>query len=122
MQLTPTHRFILFTLGVWYLEANKKLRDKQLGVSISKSIFIDIVKKAGVVEKQPRALYKNLELLEKMKLIKYESKSLSLTKKGEKVFSKVYNYNKPYLEVIKLLAEKDPLNYSKRLQTRFSLE
>lgn len=122
MQLTPTHKFILFTLGIWYFEANKELKDKQLGVSISKSVFIDIVKKAGVVEKQQRALYKNLEILEKSKLIKYENKSLSLTKKGEKIFFKIYSNNKPYLEVIKLLAEKDPLSYSKRIQTRFSLE
>lgn len=122
MQLTPTHKFMLFTLGFWYLEANKKLKDKQLEVFISKVIFIDIIKKAGIVEKQPRAIYKNLEILEKNKLIWYENKSLSLTKKGRKIFNKIYEENKPYINVTKLLAEKDPLSYSKRIQTKFSLE
>ncbi len=121
MQLTPTHKFILFTLGIWYLEANKKLKDKQLEISISKAVFIDIIKKSGLVEKQARALYKNLELLERSKLIKYENKSLFLTKKGEKIFSKVYDDIKPYINVVKLLEGKNPLSYNKRLQTRFSL-
>lgn len=122
MQLTPTHRFMLFTLGSWYLGANKKLKDKQLEVSISKAIFIGIIKKAGLVEKQPRAIYKNLEIIEKNKLIRYENKSLSLTKKGQKIFLKIYKENRPYMNVIKLLDEKDPLSYSKRIQTKFSLE
>ncbi len=121
MQLTPTHKFILFSLGFWYKEANKKLEYKNLTVSISKALFIDIVKKAGIVEKQPRALYKNLELLEKNKLIKYENKSLSLTEKGDKIFNKIYEEHKPYINVIKLVTERDPLAYSKKLQTRFSL-
>ena len=121
MFLTPTHKFILFTLGFWYNEANKRLQHKNLSISISKALFIDIIKKAGIVEKQPRALYKNLELLEKSKLIKYEDKSLSLTPKGEKVFNKIYEEHKPFINVIKLVTEKDPLSYSKKLQTRFSL-
>lgn len=122
MQLTPTHKLMLFAIGSWYLEANKKLKDKQLEVSISKAIFIDIIKKAGLVEKQPRAIYKNLEILEKNKLIKYENKSLSLTKKGQKIFLQIYKENKPYINVVKLLSGKDPLSYSKRIQTKFSLE
>lgn len=119
MLLTQTHKFILFALGFWYREANKKLEHKSLTVFISKALFIDIVKKSGIVEKQPRALYKNLELLEKNRLIKYDNKSLSLTKKGEIVFNKIYNEMKPYMNVIKLVTEKDPLSYSRKLQTRF---
>ena len=122
MQLTTTQKFILYALGIWYLEANEKLKDKQLEIAISKAVFIDIVKEAGIVEKQSRALYKNLELLEKSKLIKYNNKNLSLTKKGNKIFSKVREDSQPYIEVAKILAGKNPLSYSKRLQTRFSLE
>lgn len=117
--LTPTHKFILFTLGFWYTEANKKLQKKNLIISISKASFIQIVKKAGIVEKKPRALYKNLELLEKKKLIKYEKRSLSLTEKGEKIFLKIYKEHKPYVDVVKLLAEKEISKYTKKLQTRF---
>ncbi len=122
MLLTQTNKFILFTLGFWYRAANKKLKDKNLVVSISKALFIDIVKRAGIVEKQARALYKNLELLEKKKLIKYNNKSLTLTKKGEKIFYKIYEEHAPYINVIKLVSEKDVLSYSRRIQTKFSLE
>lgn len=121
MRLTSTHQFILFSLGFWYKEANKKLEHKNLSISISKVHFIDIVKKSRIVEKQSRALYKNLEILEKNKLIKYENKNLHLTKKGEEVFHKIYSEMKPYMNVIKLVTERDPLTYSKRLQTRFSI-
>ena len=119
MLLTPTHKFILFTLGFWYNEANKKLKDKNLAVSISKALFIDIVKKSGIVEKQERALYKNLELLENIKLIKYENKGLILTKKGENIYSKVYEEMIPYRNIMWLVNEKDPLSYSKKIQTKF---
>lgn len=121
MELTPAHKFILFTLGFWYREANKKLQSKNLYVSISKALFIDIIERAGIVDKQARALYKNLELLEKNKLISYDNKSLSLTEKGKKEFERIYSDFKPYMVVIKLVSEKDVLTYSKKLQTRFSL-
>ena len=121
MLLTPTHKFILFTLGFWYKEANKKLVSKPLQIFISKALFIDIVKKAGMVEKQPRALYKNLETLEKNRFVEYNNKCLSLTKKGEKAFLKIQKDITPYIIVARLVAEKDPLSYSKKLQTKFSL-
>ena len=119
MLLTSTHKFILFALGFWYKETNRKLEDKSLTISISKALFIDIIKKTGIVEKQPRALYKNLELLEKSRIIRYENKSLSLTKKGENAFLNIYAEMKPYVNIIKLVTEKNLLSYSKRLQTRF---
>ena len=122
MLLTPTHRFILFTLGFWYKEANKKLAGKSLQVFISKVLFIDIAKKAGMTEKQPRALYKNLETLEKNRLVEYKNKNLALTKKGEKAFMKIKKDMLPYLVVSRLVTEKDPLSYSRKLQTKFSIQ
>lgn len=122
MSLTPTHKFILFTLGFWYNETNKKLQEKNLKVSISKSLFIEIIKKSGLVEKQARAIYKNLELLEKIKLIKYDNKTLSLTKKGINEFTKIESEFKPYIKVMKIISERNNLTYSKQLQTRFVAE
>ncbi|MBI5392118.1 hypothetical protein HZB00_03900 [Candidatus Woesearchaeota archaeon] len=122
MQLTNPQRFILYTLGIWQQEANKKFKDKPLEVAISKTIFIEVIKKAQFVEKQERALYKNLEMLEKQKLIIYAQKNLSLTEKGKRLFLKIHNDLSPYVFMHKVLNEKDPLRYSKKIQTVFSLK
>ncbi len=120
MALTNTEKFILFTLGMWYEEANKKLIDKQLEVFISKAVFIEAVIKAGIVGKEERAIYKNLELLEKKKIIDYYGKNLALTRKGYKFFNHIKKELFPYINVVNIISEKDPLTYSKRIQTRFT--
>ena len=73
MKQSKVHSFILFSLGAWFEEANKHIEDKPLQVSISKKTFIELVMNAGIARKQERALYKNLETLEKKKLISYEN-------------------------------------------------
>ena len=73
MKATRVQGFILFTLGKWFEEANRKIAGKPLEVSISKATFIGLVKKAEFARKQSRALYKNLEILEKKKLIVYKN-------------------------------------------------
>ena len=119
MQLSQTHKFILFALGFWDREANKKIQDKNLTITISKVQFIDIMKNADIVKKQERALYKNLEFLEENKLIKYENRSLILTKLGQKSYDNMYKELEPYMTAITLVTD-HPLNYSKKLQTRFT--
>ena len=100
MKTTKVQAFILFTLGYWFGQANEKIEDKPLKVSISKKVFIDLVMKAGFAKKQERALYKNLEILEKNKLLYYGNKELSITKKGERQFAKILKDIKPYFEVM----------------------
>ncbi|HLC86444.1 MAG TPA: hypothetical protein VJG30_04115 [Candidatus Nanoarchaeia archaeon] len=118
MDLTSTQRFILFTLGIWYEEANRKLKDKDLEVFISKVVFIEVVRKARMVEKEERALYKNLELLERKRFISYNNKNIVLTSKGFNAFNKIKKGLSPYINVIDVISKKDPLSYSKRIQTR----
>lgn len=120
MGVTKTEQFILFALGQWYIEANNKLRDRSLKIVVSKKTFIDLVMKAHIAEKKERALYKNLEALEKKRLIRYSNKSLALTKKGNKEFSRIYRNFSPYTNVLGLLKDKDPLSFSKECQTVFS--
>jgi len=122
MQLTNTDKFILFALGMWHEEANSKLKDKSLEVFISKAVFIEVLRRSNIVKKEERALYRNLELLESKKLVSYENKNISLTKKGYKLFNKVGNDIFPYVNVTKIILEKDPLSYSRRIQTRFSIK
>lgn len=119
MQISNKQKFILYTLGKWYAEANKKLKSKPLHVMISKSVFIDVAKKAKMVKKKERALYKNLEFLEKKKLISYENKNLALTEKGKKIFAELNKELNPYFKVTATLKQQNPLSYSRKAQTVF---
>jgi len=119
VKITNKQKFILYTLGKWYAEANKKLKDKGLQVVISKSVFIDVAKKAEMVRKKERALYKNLEFLEKKKLISYNNKNLALTDKGKKIFAELNKELSPYFKVTATLRKKDPLSYSRKAQSVF---
>jgi len=119
MKATKVQSFILYALGKWFEEANKKIQDKSLEVSISKALFIDMAKKAKFAEKQERALYKNLEILEKKKLISYNTKELMLTNKGKKVYDKISCDLGPYFYLIDKLKKEDPILYTKKVQTIF---
>ena len=119
MSLTKVQRFILFSLGKWFEEANARIKDKQWGVAISKFHFIGLVLKAGFAKKQRRALYKNLESLEKKRLVSYENKELFLTLKGERAFAEIKKSIDPYIDVVKKLQEKSPTSYTKKVQTVF---
>ena len=119
MKTTKVQSFILYALGKWFEEANKKINDKSLEVSISKSLFIEMAKKAKFAKKQERALYKNLEILEKKRLISYSNKELILTSKGKKVYDKISCDLGPYFYLVETLSKKDPTSYTKKVQTIF---
>ena len=119
MKRSKVHSFILFSLGAWFEEANKHIEDRPLKVSISKKSFIELLMNAGIAGKQERALYKNLELLEKKKLISYENKEMELTKKGEKVYMNVKKEMEPFINVLAKLTEKPPTSYTRKVQTVF---
>jgi len=119
MKTTKVQRFILFTLGKWFEEANKKIKHKPLKVSISKTVFIELVKAAAFSKKQERALYKNLEILEKKRLLEYDNKELELTARGRKLYEEIDGIIKPYFNVLSKLQEKSPVSYTKKVQTIF---
>ena len=68
--------------------------------SVSKIEFIKLLKELGIVEKTERGLYKNLQVLEKKKLIAYENKFLKLTQKGLKSVTQKEKEIFPYLKLI----------------------
>jgi len=119
MKSTRVQNFMLFTLGKWFEEANKKIKNKSLQVSISKGTFIELVKTAKFAEKQERALYKNLEILEKKKLINYNNKELKLTERGRKLYEDIDKRITPFFNVFRKLKEKNPISYTKKVQTIF---
>jgi len=117
MKTTKVQNYILYALGKWFVEANEAIVDKPLAVSINKKTFIELVKKAKIAKKQERALYKNLEILEKKKLISYKNKELELTEKGNKLYKKIENEILPYFNLITTLKEKNPIKYTRKIQT-----
>ncbi|MFH2028316.1 MAG: hypothetical protein ABIJ08_04220 [Nanoarchaeota archaeon] len=117
MKTTKVQNYILYALGKWFEEANKRIKDKPLAVSINKVTFINLVKNAKIAKKQERALYKNLEILEKKRLVNYMNKELELTQKGEKLFKNIEKEVLPYFNLITQLKEKDPIRFTRKLQT-----
>lgn len=119
MGLAENQRFILFVLGKLYEVTNRDLKEKILQVSISKAAFIEIVKKGCLTEKGERALYKNLEDLEKSNYVSYENRILKLTKKGGKEYSKLNRQLLPFLNIIKIIEAENPVSLTKKARTSF---
>ena len=97
MALTKTQQRILYSLGQCYQRLNQPLKDKPVKIFISKIDFIQLVKQANFVKKKERALYKNLELLGKKKLIEYKDKKIKLTQKGQRIVNKIEKETKPFV-------------------------
>ncbi len=106
MPLTPTHKLILHSLGQFYRSLNQPLSEKPLRVRTSKIAFIELLLKSSLISKQERAVYKNLELLERKKFIRYENRMITLTERGlkelgkvQKELEKIQQEIQPYLDL-----------------------
>jgi predicted methyltransferase len=120
MRVGTKQKLILFALGEYYRESNKRLKNKSLEIVIPKYVFIDLITKLKITEKKPRAIYKNLEKLEKKKLITYKNRSMRLTEKGKKLFNTLSKEVNPYLRILKTLEKTNTFKYTKKAQTIFS--
>jgi len=89
MLLTTTHKLILHSLGQFYRSLNQPLSEKPVRLRTSKITFIELLLQSGLVTKQERAVYRNLELLEQKKLIRYENRMITLTERGWKELGRV---------------------------------
>src|SRR3990172_13376668 len=116
--LSKPQAFVLFALGRCYEECDRRFADKPLVVNMSKKAFIELARKAGMVSKGERAMYKNLEDLEEKKLVSYDNKSLKLTERGDKRFQELLSKIEPYLSVSLLLRSENVLKYTK-VQAKF---
>ena len=119
MRLTLVEEQILFTLGRWDAETRRRL-PPELTPALSKKAFIEALLCAGIAGKKERALYRNLEALGQRRLIAYENRSLRLTPAGQRAYTAASKKLAPFLSVVDALRQKDPLRYSKRVQTAFS--
>jgi len=99
MALSKTQQRILYSLGQCYRKLNQPYQDKPLKVFVSKIAFIELIQQADFIKKQPRALYKNLELLEKKKYLEYLDKKIKLTQRGQRFFNKIEKEIKPFTQI-----------------------
>lgn len=120
--ITPVERFILYSLGEFCSQANKKIDNKPISLPISKVEFINVIKKTNMTPKKERALYRNLESLEAKKFILYENKSLRLTQKGLGVIKRINAELIPYLNITDILKTENLLKYARKTQTTLSFK
>ncbi|MBS3116846.1 hypothetical protein J4421_04595 [Candidatus Woesearchaeota archaeon] len=99
MKITKTQRLILYSLGMFYRQLNQPLVEKPIQVQTSKIAFIELLLLSGIVTKQRRALYKNLETLENKKLINYDTKMIHFTELGLQILSKIEKEVKPFISI-----------------------
>ena len=89
MNLTKTQRLMLYALGQFYVSLSQPLMEKNLRLRTSKITFIELLLSSNSITKQKRAVYRNLEALEKKKLIAYDNHMVRFTDKGLEEFKQV---------------------------------
>ena len=118
MRISKKHLFVLFALYQYLREANKQFQRAPLTVSVSKIVFIELLKKLKLADKSERALYKNLEVLEKKKLLRYENRFLKPTKRGLKLYKKMLEEFEPYFHLMHTI-KGDVAKLTRKAQTFF---
>jgi hypothetical protein len=115
MKLTKPQRLILFSLGQFYQSINQSFTEKPLRLRTSKIAFIELLMDSKIISKQERALYKNLESLEKKKLIEYVNRKIKFTELGLKELKKVNREIKKFVDIETYFSEVKKPN--RKLQT-----
>jgi len=105
LKLSKPQSLILFSLGQFYQSINQVLNDKPLKLSTSKIAFIELLLDSGMVSKQERALYKNIEGLEKKKLVEYHNRRIRFTEEGLKELRKINQDYKKFNDLKKYFHE-----------------
>ncbi len=119
MQLTATQKLILHSLGHFYQSINQPLIEKPLKLQTSKIAFIELLLRSRILSKQERAVYKNLETLEKKRMIEYERRMIRFTERGLKHLNQINKEIKPFIEVEKYFLSAKP---SRKMQTVINQE
>lgn len=119
MELTTTQKLILHSLGHFYQSINQPLIEKPLKLQTSKIVFIELLLKSKILSKQERAVYKNLETLEKKRMIEYERRMIRFTDRGLKHLHQIDQEIKPFIEVGRYFQSAKPL---RKMQTVINQE
>lgn len=118
MELGVKARELLFILCEFMKKADSRFSSAPLKISISKAEFIDEIREMGLVAKQERAIYRNLEELEKGRCILYnKEKSLRISKRGLDQYQKIMADLERFGEIKKTLETKD-VGFKRRIQAK----
>ncbi|MBI4139959.1 hypothetical protein HY483_03280 [Candidatus Woesearchaeota archaeon] len=107
MHVTRQQSVLIFALGTVLNSLRSRVKPP-LSISLSKSAFIDIVLKTGIIGVKDRELYRLLEVLEEKNIVQYDGLSLLLSPRGEKSFLGIVKTISPFLKVQNSLANKIP--------------
>lgn len=99
MKLTTVQRLILYSLGEFYASLNQPLEKTPLQVRTSKIAFIELLLESGIITTKVRALYKNLESLEKKKLITYQNRMILFTNSGLKELKRLQKELQKFMQI-----------------------
>jgi predicted methyltransferase len=116
--LSKQEMYMLYALGQSNRFFNKMFLDKPLQVTISKPLFLDLMISSKAVKKKERALYKNLESLEKKRFIKYKNNELGFTKKGLRSFQAMDKEINEFFDLVTHLCSPKTISLHKKLQTK----
>jgi len=117
MTLTEKQREMLFIVGQFLHETSRRFSKSMLKVTVMKAEFIDSIRSLGIVSKQGRAIYRNLETLQKGKYILYDKNSLKITKKGCKEYEKIITKIDHFQTIERILHTKK-IKFKRKLQTQ----
>ncbi len=119
MGLKSNRKEMLYILGQFFSKAHSRFAETPLKFSISKAEFIDVIRSLMLVDKKERAIYKNLEELEKHKYLVYDDRNLRLSRKG---FDEYERIRKEYdrLAVILQRLESGKIRFKRKIQTKFT--
>jgi len=120
MGVTGTKKEMLFVLGMFFNKTSRRFSKFPLDVSVSKAEFIDVIISMKTVAKQKRALYKNLEGLQKDKYILYDDRNLRLTRKGFNEYEKVRKEVERYRKISDSIAA-GRIKFKRKTQTRLKV-
>lgn len=118
MAITGKKKEMLFILGGFLRETNRRFSTTPLKVTISKAEFIDGIREMGAVSTKERAVYRNLEELEKDKYIVYDDKkNLSMSKKGYGEYERLF---KEFERMLSITGSIDAvkIRFKRKQQTR----
>src|SRR3989338_9021996 len=99
MKVTKTEKLMLYALSEFYHRLNQPLEKTPLEINTSKIIFIELLLQTQTILKKERAIYKNLEALERKKLISYEHKIIKFTDQGILQLKKIQRELQPFMEI-----------------------
>jgi len=108
---------MLFTLGQFFRETDRKFAQTPLLVTVSKAEFIDVILGMSAVSKKERAVYKNLEELGKEHYIIYNDKCLGFSKKGLREYERIRK-ELDDMKAIESKIESQKLVFKRRIQTK----